>query len=123
VTYSLQNHLRTQLEGVQIETDELYVGVSRSGAQYVLPVQAKGARERVGRIQLEQDIVFCETRFPELIRRPIAVQFMGEDVIAMFELTIQDDRVQIVEERHYKLVSASEITRGDLEIMGRDERG
>ncbi|MBN1611406.1 MAG: hypothetical protein JW940_32530, partial [Polyangiaceae bacterium] len=56
--YSLQNHLRTQVpEMGQIEIDELYVGISKSGAQFILPVQAKGGRDHIGRIQLEQDIV------------------------------------------------------------------
>jgi hypothetical protein len=44
-TFSLQSHLRTTVERFnrsQIETDEIYVGVDKSGVQYVLPVQAKG---------------------------------------------------------------------------------
>ena len=42
--YSLQNHFRTTVSGIgQVETDEVYVGVDKSGAHYVVPVQAKGA--------------------------------------------------------------------------------
>jgi len=118
VTYSLQNHLRTQIEGVQIEVDELYVGVKSTGAQYVLPVQAKGTRERLGRVQLEQDLDFCRERFPHLTTRAIGAQFLdGGDAIAMFELTVVDDRLRILEERHYVLVPASEIETADLERM------
>ena len=41
-TYSLQNHLRTTVQGVgQIEIDELYVGLDRDGCHHVIPVQAK----------------------------------------------------------------------------------
>lgn len=41
--YSLQNHLRTTVPGLgQVETDEIYIGVDRSGAHYVFPIQAKG---------------------------------------------------------------------------------
>ncbi len=119
VTYSLQNHLRTQLDGVQLEVDELYVGVAKTGQQFVLPVQAKRGRDRLGRIQLEQDMAFCAKKFPALICRPIAVQLMEEDVIAMFELAIPEDRVEIMDERHYKLVSAEEITPRDHELMRR----
>ena len=37
--YSLQSHLRTQIKGIgQVETDELYVGIDKRGAQYVFPV-------------------------------------------------------------------------------------
>jgi hypothetical protein len=44
---------------------------------------------------------------------------MADDVIAMFELTIVEDKVRIVEERHYKLVPAAEISPEDLEAMRR----
>jgi hypothetical protein len=55
--YSLQSHLRTSVTGIGgVETDELYVGMDRHGVQYVLPVQAKGGRDRLGVVQIEQDI-------------------------------------------------------------------
>lgn len=120
VTYSLQNHLRTNIGGVQIEIDELYVGVSRSGAHHVLPVQAKGGRDKLGRVQLEQDMECCAERFPDLICRPIAAQFMSADLIAIFELTIVEDAVKILDERHYLLVPASEIGPEDLKVMRRE---
>jgi hypothetical protein len=118
-TYSLQNHLRTQIDGVQIETDELYVGLGKTGEQYIIPVQAKGGNDRIGRVQLEQDISLCKERFGLLTCRPIAAQFMQDDVIAMFELTVIKDKVQIIEEKHYKLVPASEISADDLDRMRR----
>jgi hypothetical protein len=118
-TYSLQNHLRTQIKGIQLEIDELYVGIGKSGDQVIIPVQAKGGRDRIGRVQLVQDLAFCKERFSHLTCRPIAAQFMENDVIAMFELTVLEDKVQIVEEKHYKLVPASEISAEDLETMRR----
>jgi hypothetical protein len=121
-TYSLQNHLRTQIDGIQIEIDELYVGIGTTGEQYIIPVQAKGGSDRLGRTQLEQDIALCKARFGNLTCRPVATQFMEADVIAMFELTVQVDKVRIVEERHYKLVPASEISAEDLETMRRGSR-
>ena len=37
--YSLQSHLRTSVKGTgQVETDELYIGIDKRGAQYVFPV-------------------------------------------------------------------------------------
>lgn len=118
-TYSLQNHLRTQIDGIQIEIDELYVGIGTTGEQYIIPVQAKGGSDRLGRTQLEQDIALCKVRFGNLTCRPVATQFLEADVIAMFELTVQADKVRIVEERHYKLVPASDISAEDLETMRR----
>lgn len=104
--YSLQNHLRTTVKGVgQIEIDEVYVGVDRHGVQYVIPVQAKGGTDQLSVVQAKQDIACCAEKFPGLVCRSISAQFMEDDRIAIFELTVQDDQVRIVEERHYKLVT------------------
>ena len=116
-TYSLQNHLRSQIDGVQLEIDELYIGIGKSGEQFMIPVQAKGGHDRLGRVQLEQDLAFCRERFKNVTCRPVAAQFMADDVIAMFELTVVGEKVEIIEERHYKLVPASEISPEDLETM------
>jgi hypothetical protein len=44
---------------------------------------------------------------------------MSDDAIALFELTLVDDNVRIVEEKHYRLVPASDISMEDLEAMKR----
>lgn len=109
-TYSLQNHLRTTVPNMgQVETDELYVGVDKRGAHYVFPVQAKGGTDALAVVQVEQDIALCEHKFPGLICRPIAAQFMADDLIALFELETVDGEIRKVAERHYKLVDADEI--------------
>ena len=55
--YSLQNHIRTAVRGIgQVETDELYVGVDTKGCHYVIPVQAKGGRDALNIVQIEQDM-------------------------------------------------------------------
>jgi hypothetical protein len=114
-TYSLQNHLRTSVKGVgQIEIDEVYVGVDRNGRHFIVPVQAKGGRDKHGVVQTLQDLQFCAEKYPSLICRCISAQFMANNRIAMFELTLQDETVKIVEEKHYQLVASSEITSEDL---------
>lgn len=113
--YSLQNHLRTTTPEIgQVEIDELYVGLDRNGAQYVVPVQAKGGRDQIGIVQTEQDIAVCAEKFPKLIRRPVAAQFMTDNVIALFELAVQDDEIKILAEKHYRLVSRDQISETDL---------
>ena len=113
--YSLQNHLRTSVPDMgQVETDELYVGVDRSGAQYVFPVQAKGGRDKLSVIQIEQDLALCTAKFPSLICRPIGAQFMADDLIALFEFEEGDKGVTISAEKHYRLVSPDEMTEADL---------
>ena len=114
--YSLQNHLRTTVPDMgQVETDEIYVGVDKKGTHYVCPIQAKGGRDKLGIIQIEQDIAVCANKFPSLICRPIATQFMQEDVIAMFEFEESDNGVGIASEKHYKLVPPEEVTEADLD--------
>ena len=113
--YSLQNHLRTSVPNVgQVETDELYVGVDRKGCQYVLPVQAKGGSDTLNIVQIEQDMALCEYRFPELVCRPVAAQFMDDDVIALFAFEKTAGEVKVLVEGHYRLVDPNELTDADL---------
>lgn len=122
--YSLQNHLRTTAEGMgQVETDELYVGVDKKGMHYVFPVQAKGGSDRLSIVQIEQDIAVCHEKFPSLICRPIGTQFMKDDEIVLFEFERAKDGVQIVCEKHYKLVPPEDVTEKDLESYRRRAEG
>jgi hypothetical protein len=113
--YSLQNHLRTSVAGIgQVETDELYIGLDRRGCHYILPIQAKGGRDRIGAVQIEQDMALCAQKFPDLVCRPLAAQFMADDVIALFEFEDGDDGVRVREERHYRLVPHEQLTPDEL---------
>jgi len=113
--FSLQNHLRTTVPGIgQVETDELYVGVDKLGRQYVFPVQAKGGTDELGTVQIEQDILLCHHKYPELICRAIAAQFIDANKIAIFEFLMENDQVKKVSEKHYLLVRAEDITEQDL---------
>lgn len=113
--YSLQNHLRTNVPGIgQTETDEVYVGLDRRGAQYVVPVQAKGGNDLLGVVQVEQDLEMCARKFGSMICRPVAAQFMAGDLIALFEFERQNGEIRTVAERHYRLVSPELITEADL---------
>lgn len=112
---SLQNHLRTTVRGVgQIEIDEVYVGVNRYGSQFVVPVQAKGGKDKHAVVQTHQDILCCSQKFPDLICRAVSAQFMSDQRIAMFELTVEEEELRIVDEKHYQLVPANQISGKDL---------
>lgn len=114
--FSLQNHLRTTVKDVgQIEIDEIYVGIDRHGRQFVVPVQAKGGSDKHGMVQTQQDVAFCKQAFKNLACRPVSAQFMSDQRIAMFELTVVDGVIKVVDEKHYQLVAASAITPGDLQ--------
>lgn len=107
----------------QIEIDELYIGVDAYGAQYVVPVQAKGGRDQLGVIQTKQDIACCAEKFPDLICRPLSAQFMDGKRIAMFELAVQDEQVRVLQERHYSLVPAEQVTPQDKVEYAKLARG
>ncbi|MFN4089287.1 MAG: endonuclease [Alphaproteobacteria bacterium] len=111
-TYSLQNHLRTTVRGIgQIEIDELYIGLDKRGCHYIIPVQAKGGRDQIGIVQTTQDINFVEQKFSGVRCRAIAAQFMSAGIVALFELTIQEGDIRVVDEKHYRLVPASQLNR------------
>jgi len=79
-----------------------------------LPVQAKGAKERIGIVQIEQDLAVCAVKFPALVCRPIAAQFMADDLIALFELEQTDEGVRVSSERHYRLVPPDALSPEEL---------
>jgi hypothetical protein len=115
VCYSLQNHLRTTVRAMgQVGTDEIYIGIDKRGAHYVLPVQAKGRTDRIGIVQIEQDMAVCQAKFPDLICRPLAAQFMQNGVIAMFEFEQGEDGIRVSSERHYRLVRPDELSAEEL---------
>jgi hypothetical protein len=115
--YSLQNHLRTTVPNLgQVETDEIYIGVDRRGAHYVFPVQAKGKSDRLSIVQIEQDFALCSHKFSDLICRPIAAQFMGRDLIVLFDFETTENGLAISSERHYRLVQASELSKEELSL-------
>jgi len=113
--YSLQNHLRTAVPRLgQVETDELYIGIDKRGVHYIIPVQAKGSSDKIGIVQIEQDIAVCSSKFPDLVCMPVAAQFMKDKVISLFELEDSADGIVIVSEKHYRLVPPEEFSPEDL---------
>ena len=123
VAYSLQSHLRTAVNSIgQVEIDEIYVALDKKGRQFVLPVQAKGRKDQLSFVQTRQDMACCAEKYPDLICRPISVQFMEGDRIALFELEAGGEEVKIIEERHYELVPADAIGAEELAMHGRYSR-
>ena len=119
-TYSLQSHLRTKIPNYgQIEIDEIYTGIDKVGRHYVIPVQAKGGKDKLGAIQTIQDVTYCRTPptgkqkgrkdFSELECKAVSAQSIkddGDEIIAMFWLDFDGNDVAIRDEQHYKLVPA-----------------
>lgn len=113
--YSLQNHFRTTVPNIgQVEIDEMYIGLDKRGVHYILPIQAKGGTDQIGIVQIEQDFAVCASKFPHLIARSIAAQFIDGDLIALFELEQGENCIKISSERHYKLVRPSDLSSEEL---------
>ena len=122
--YPLQSHLRTSItitnaidgtpSSSQVETDDVYVGLDEHGAHYILPVQAKGGSDSLSVIQIWQDLRVSEQKFPDLIARPVAAQFMEQSVIALFEFQESNNQITIAREHHYSLVPPEELESHEL---------
>jgi len=113
--FSLQSHLRTTVKAIgQLEIDELYVGIDTHGCHYVVPVQAKGGTDKISVVQTTQDLRACADKFPGIMARPVSVQFMGDDAVAMFELVRQDGEVRVAQERHYVLVPHDQLDPAEI---------
>jgi hypothetical protein len=116
--------MRTTVKGIgQIEIDEIYVAIDRQGVQFVIPVQAKGGKDQLAVVQTKQDIACCAEKFPRLVCRSVSAQFIDMEEkngkkIAMFELAVEEGRVVIVEERHYRLVPSAESSLQELMAYG-----
>lgn len=113
--YSLQNHLRTKVGGIgQVEIDEIYVGVDSNGQQFIIPVEAKGHNDQIGIVQTEQDLAVCAAKWSGYTPIAIAVQFITDETVAMFQLIEQDQSIKIAREKHYRLVAAKDISSEDM---------
>ena len=126
VAHSLQNHLRTTVKGVgQIEIDELYVGANRMGQHFIIPVQAKKEKDRVGVSQLIQDYEYCKIKHPGMIPRLLAAQLFAYqengktfDRVAICEFVVREAKDDLLieksSEEHFLLLPKSLITQSDF---------
>jgi len=59
-------------------------------------------------------MAMCAQKFAGLICRPIAAQFMADDVIALIDFVEGERGIAVVSVRHYWLVPADSVTEADL---------
>ncbi len=102
----LGGHFRSMIKGTgQVTTDEIYVG-ENGDAVYCFPVQARGHKEALSVVQIEQDMKMCADRFPNTTCRPIGAQWLNQDTVALLEFTVQENGIRLKNEKHYRLASA-----------------
>ena len=103
--YSLQNHLRTTVSEIgQIETDEIYVGVDRRGAQYVFPVQAKGRTTSSISSRSSRISLYALKSSPTLSVAPSPRISWRTPLLLSLALNSMKIGVALTDERHYRLV-------------------
>ena len=65
-----------------------------------------------------QDIEFCKQKYSSILCRPLALQFLSDNDLAILELAVEeyDDvfRLSVVDERHYQLTSKDGITESEI---------
>ena len=104
----------------QVVTDDLYIGISPKGVQYVFPVQAKAVKDRISAVRVQQDVAMCASKFPSLICRAIGAQFMENNIIALFEFDSTSEGIKVNSEKHYQSVSPEEVTPELLRVYQRE---
>lgn len=124
--YSIQSHLRTAVSGIgQVEVDEIYMGINKRGTHFVLPCQAKSSRDKFGIAQVIQDTALCRERYPGAICKPIALQLIDDNSIAVLELAVTEEgellKLGIVEEKHYEFASGTCISDEELRALAERE--
>jgi len=110
--YHLQGHWRTTVKGKgQVETDDLYVGLNTDGQQFVIPVEAKSAKDNLAKTQILSSIGFAVQRYAKLILRPVGVQEMKDGSLVLIEFTPGDhpDKIKIKNQRRYSLVKFDDV--------------
>ncbi|MCF7699927.1 hypothetical protein GLR48_11460 [Loktanella sp. M215] len=94
----------------QLLRKELWVRITARTVEFFHIGQRVASHVRTsgnGQHSTQRDHV--EEKFTGMRCRAIAAQVMSDDVVALFELTLQDDEVKVVEERHHRLVPAKQL--------------
>jgi hypothetical protein len=76
----------------------------------VLAVQATAQGEPFSLVRVGQDLAMCRAKFPDLLARPIGVQFVEPDRIALLAFEVTRQAVGVYTERHYRLVPPEQLT-------------
>ncbi len=70
--------------------------------------------DKLGIVQIEQDVAVCKAKFKHLIAKPIGAQFLSNNLIALFEFEETNNGISIVAEKHYRLVEAEQLSNEEL---------
>lgn len=103
--YHLQGHLRTSGGlGQQVEADDVWVAVHPDKSRVILPIEAKGPRERIGRHQMMSTIDAVLAKIPGFPVIPLAAQLeaSGLLVVIQFKYTLADRKITAIAPARFK---------------------
>jgi hypothetical protein len=107
--FHLQGHLRTSGGfGQQVESDDVWVASYSDNSRKILPIEAKGPHERIGRHQMMSTIDAVLTKIPGHQVVPLAAQLEDSGLIILIEFgfkLVDEKIVEVVPTRfkRYKL--------------------
>jgi|GEM_PF-2868858 len=82
--FHLQGHLRTSGGlGQQVEADDVWVAQNADGSRIILPIEAKGPRERVGRHQMMSTVDAVLAKIPGFPVVPLAAQLQASGLLVL----------------------------------------
>ncbi|MCX6049954.1 MAG: hypothetical protein NT075_33060 [Chloroflexi bacterium] len=108
--FSLQrNDQITDTNTNKIENIEIYFGTRARDGQFIIPVKSFDRQEKILVRKISQDFTAYEAEFPTLHCIPIAAQWMEEHTLALFSFSRRYDGFWLSEEKHYQLMSPTEL--------------
>jgi hypothetical protein len=88
--FHLQGHLRTTGSfGQQVEADDVWVAQGPKGGRTVLPIEAKGPNERLGRHQMISTIDAVLKKIPGIPAVPLAAKLEESGLLLLVRFSYQ----------------------------------
>lgn len=96
-THHVQGHLRTSGGlGQQVEADDVWVAVRADHSRVILPIEAKGPKERIGRQQMISTLEAVGKKIPGFPVIPLAVQLEATGLLVLVEFGYRIEAEKIV---------------------------
>jgi hypothetical protein len=96
--YHVQSHLRTTGSlGQQIEADDVYIG-RKDGERFVVPIEAKGGKEKLGYSQMKSTINAVRKKFEGYLVIPVGIKQTadGKIIAIKFDYTMKGEEVESI---------------------------
>jgi hypothetical protein len=103
--FHLQGHLRTTGSlGQQVEADDVWVALHPDGSRTILPIEAKGPKEHLGRHQMMSTIDAVTSKIPNFHVVPLAAHLEETGLLAIIEFgyQVENDKITSIVPTRFK---------------------